>query len=450
MEKFMKIVSYKDIIKLAWPVIVSQSAVTLSGAIDLAFIGCLGAYDIAAAAITNIFCATMYAYLEGIRSCTTIFTAKAAAEKQPRCIGTILGNSMLIALCIGLLICVVGGFASEVVYDLCNNNEIASIGIPYLRTWLFSVPVFLCSFVFIGMFRGLGDTKQPLYAAILTTVANATLNWVFIFGNLGMPKLGMQGAAIDTVVSGCLGLVFLMAVWLRKGLHKKYGIHIDHVNLKTFISNCGEMGFNIGSATAACMLFVFIISKLGAVAVAAHQIAFQIFLLAYLPATGFMVASMVLVPQLLVQADIVAFKKSVERIFIMSLTISFIISLSVFIFAKQIAVFFSSASAEAADMAVYTLRIICLGQLCTAVYQTFRGAAMAYDDTRAIILQGLCCSFAFFLPTAYLLAIVCRLGLFGAYAAFIMWCLADAIFFLYRFYQTKPWFEKISTKKLAC
>ena len=74
-------------------------------------------------------------------------------------------------------------------------------GMRYLRIMLFGLLPFALTQVYAGTLRETGETKLPMYAGIVAVFVNLTFNWLLIFGNLGFPKLGVEGAAIATVLS---------------------------------------------------------------------------------------------------------------------------------------------------------------------------------------------------------------------------------------------------------
>ncbi len=86
-----------------------------------------------------------------------------------------------------------------------------------------------------------------------------------------------------------------------------------------------------------------------------------------------------------------------------------------------------------AAQATATLRLVCVGQLFSAVYMVLRGALTGSGDTRFIVYEGLVSGYLVFLPLAYLLAIKAGYGIYGGYAAFVLWCIADCTALTARF-----------------
>ncbi len=159
-----QIISYKKIGLLAFPIIISQSGVLLEGIINLAFIGPLGADAIAAVAIANAICATVFNFLEGFRIGTTVLIAKAFANKDSAKGAAVINTGLFLAALIGAVLIIFASDISTMVYDSIGNEQIKYHGAAYLKIWLWTVPLILFSYVWVGLFRGLRDTVTPLFS----------------------------------------------------------------------------------------------------------------------------------------------------------------------------------------------------------------------------------------------------------------------------------------------
>lgn len=86
----------------------------------------------------------------------------------------------------------------------------------YLKIIVFTYPIFLISIVIAGAYRSCGNTIVPMIAGVIAIVINTTLNFLLINGNFGAPALGVQGAAIATLVARCIELLILIIIMERK------------------------------------------------------------------------------------------------------------------------------------------------------------------------------------------------------------------------------------------
>jgi multidrug resistance protein, MATE family len=430
------IISYKQIGKLAFPVIVAQSVVLINGMIDLTFICPYGTEAIAAVSIANALCATLFNFLEGFRLGTTILISRAAAtDDVPKATAVVNSGLFLVAVIgIGFLVC--APYISNTVYTIAGNGQMKYYGMDYLKVWLWALPVILASYVLVGLFRGLRDTATPLYSTLVICLLNIFFDYLLVWGGFGFPSIGVQGAAWGTLLANLAGLLIIVGLALKKPLTRKY-IHLQQPffrHLPEYISLAVDVGLNTGFTLLALLLFVCIIKRLGPVALAVHQITLQVFNIAYLPAVGFLITASIIVPQLLEEHREGLLLPTVSRICKMSFSVILATSSLIFIFSAAVGSFFSPEDRLVAEQAAETLKLVCLGQLFSSVYMVLRGALTGCKDTRFIVYEGWVSGYLIFLPLAYFLAIKVSYGVYGGYAAFLVWCITDCLALAARFY----------------
>ena len=429
------IISYKQIAKLAFPVIAAQSVVLINGMTDLAFIGSYGTEAIAAVSIANALCATLFNFLDGFRLGTTVLVARASAANDRRKAAAMINAGLFLAAFIGILFIAFAPYISSAVYTIADNEQIAYYGVDYLKVWLWAMPVILFSYVLVGLFRGLQDTVTPLYGSVVTCGLNIFLNYLFVCGGFGFPCIGVKGAAWGTLLANLAGLVVIGYLTFNKLLTKRY-IQLRQPfagEIPEYLSLAADIGLNTGFTLLALLFFVYIIKPLGAGALAVHQITLQVFNFAYLPAVGFLITASLIVPQILASKQEQLLLSAVRRIGAMSFGVILVVSCLIFIFSAAVSSFFSPADQTVAKQAAQTLKLVCLGQLFSSVYMVLRGALTGCRDTRYIVYEGLVSAYLLFLPLAYLLAVKIGYGIFGGYAAFVVWCFFDCAALVLRF-----------------
>lgn len=436
-----QLISYKNIGKLAFPIIISQSVILLNGMIDLAFIGPYGTEAIAAVAIANAVCGTLFNFFEGFRMGTTILIAKASASNNLSKGISVVNTGLFLATIISITIIACSPYISNIVYDIVGNAPIKYHGVDYLEIWLWTLPLILFSHVLIGLFRGLGDTATPLYSTAVICILNVVLSYLFIYGRFGLPGMGVKGAALGTLVANCVGLLITVFLVLKKPLTAQY------LNLKQsffkqipeYISLATDIGLNTGFTLLALLAFVGIMKQLSVIALAVHQITLQVFTFAYLPAIGFLITASIITPPLLESKKKYLLIPTVNRICKMSLGVIFITSGLLFILSSTVSSFFSPTDEIVAEQAAQTIKLVCIAQLFSAIYMVLRGTLTGCKDTRFILYEGLVSAYLIFLPLAYWFAVKLGYGVYGGYVAFLLWCITDCIALTIRFYLQKNW-----------
>jgi putative MATE family efflux protein len=430
------IISYKQIGKLAFPVIAAQSVVLINGMIDLAFIGPYGTEAIAAVSIANALCATLFNFLEGFRLGTTVLISKASAANDVPKATAVVNTGLFLVAIIGIIFIAFAPYISNTVYTIAGNEQIKYHGIDYLKVWLWALPLILFSYVLVGLFRGLRDTTTPLYSTFIICLLNILFDYLFVCGGFGFPIIGVKGAAWGTLLANFIGLLIIVYLSLKKPLINKY-IDLKQPFFKyvpEYISLAVDVGLNTGFTLLALLLFVCIMKPLGAIALAVHQITLQVFNFAYFPALGFLITASIVVPQLLENHQECLLLPTVSRICKMSFGVILVISSLIFIFSSTVSNFFSPADKLVAEQAAQTIKLVCLGQLFSSIYMVLRGVLTGCKDARFIVYEGWVSGYLIFLPLAYLFAVKSGRGIYGGYVAFLLWCTTDCAALAFRFY----------------
>lgn len=431
------LISYRQIGKLAWPVIAAQSVVLINGMIDLAFIAPYGTEAIAAVAIANALCAVLFNFLEGFRLGTTVLIAEASSGNNMPKATAIVSSGLFLAAIIGGLFTAFAPLISHWVYRLAGNAAMQYHGTDYLTVWLWVLPFILFSYVLTGLFRGLKDTATPLYATFVVCLLNVLGDYVLVCGGFGFPSLGVKGAAWGTLLASLAGFSILMLLAVKKPLTSSC-LHVKQPFFKQipeYVALAVDVGLNTGSTLLALLLFVFIVKPLGPAALAVHQITLQVFNLAYLPAVGFLITASIIVPRLLNPLHSGLLVPTVRRIGQMSVGVVLITSGLLVIFSATVSNFFSPTDKQVAAQAAQTMRLVCAGQLFSAIYMVLRGALTGCKDTRFIVYEGWISGYLVFLPLAYFLAIKAGYGIYGGYMAFVAWCITDCGALAWRFFR---------------
>lgn len=197
--------SYPELISLAWPFIVANASVPLLGVVDTAVIGNTGSViDLGAIALGALIFSFVYWSFGFLRMGTTGFVAQAFGAGDQEEVRAIFGRAGLIALAIGvaLLLCQLP-IAALSFSLLAGDESVESVAQTYFFTRIWGAPATLVLFVIMGVWIGLGESRELLKLQLFLNGLNMILD-IIAAGVLG---LGAQGIAIGTViaeVSTCL------------------------------------------------------------------------------------------------------------------------------------------------------------------------------------------------------------------------------------------------------
>jgi len=302
---------FKYNLKLAFPVMIGMLGHTFVQFIDNIMVGQLGTAELAAISLGNSFVFIAMSIGIGFSSAITPLVAEADGAKKEDDVSRIFEHSFLICLILGIVLFLSVFLNRNLLYSMNQPIEVVELASPYL----FWVSMSLITIVTFQSFRqfadGLSFTRAAMYSTLVGNAINVILNFFLIFGFWIFPKLGVEGAAIGTLISRICMLTFII-FYLK--LHKKLSKYIKKFfPTKVEIKRVKKILY-LGLPSALHSLFevAFFVSAvwmsgfIGKNSQAANQIALNLSSMTYMVALGVGVAAMIRVGN---QRGMMNFKK---------------------------------------------------------------------------------------------------------------------------------------------
>jgi MATE family multidrug resistance protein len=295
-SKYTKEFSYN--LQLAYPVILGMLGHTLIGIVDNFMVGNLGSTELAAVSLGNSFIFIGMSLGIGFSTAITPLIAEADAEKDEKKIRTTFHHGLLLSTILGIAIFILIVLAKPIMKLMNQPEAVVELASPYIDWVAFSlIPVV----IFQGYKQfadGLSQTKYSMYAIYLANVVHVFFNYVLIYGVWGFPKFGILGAALGTVISRIMMVVFMHYILKHNIAFKRYFKNFTFKEIKKSILN---KIINLGFPSAMQMLFevalftaaIWLSGSLGKNSQAANQIALTLASSTFMVAMGFSVASMI-------------------------------------------------------------------------------------------------------------------------------------------------------------
>lgn len=149
----------------------------------------------------------------GLCSGMSVFVSQYWGVRDIKGIRRVLGMALILVFLLSGAFMTIALTAPEFIISLFNKDpEVIAIGSRYLRIICLSYPATILTNVLATVLRNTEQVKAPLYVSMVTTVANAVMNYGLIFGKLGMPQLGVAGAAIASCISAWMGPLLLVLI----------------------------------------------------------------------------------------------------------------------------------------------------------------------------------------------------------------------------------------------
>jgi len=297
-----------EVLRLAYPSILSMVSVTVQNFIDTAFISHTGKAQVAAVGLVSWYVWTLLSFFRGIAAVTNTFTARYYGGRRYRAIGTIIWHMLFMGLLFGLIYFFIGQFTPRVINLIRPPMEVKGYAISYLRIRFYEGFFIVSLFVLEEFFRGLKRPSISLVVIALISALNIGLDYILIFGKLGFPALGVRGAAIATVIAEFIGFCVFISIFFSAENKRRYlTARIPSLSFN-LVRRIFRVGIPIGVQgvldVAAFFAFGIIVARMGVNALAINQIVIQILSLTFMPGLGFSKASTTLVSSYMGAKDI--------------------------------------------------------------------------------------------------------------------------------------------------
>lgn len=379
---------------LTIPIILQNLVTTALNLLDTVMIGRVGEVELAAVGIANQFYFLYSLFILGIAGGCGVLVAQLWGGQDKSNIKKVTARALLAAIGMTVVFVLAGSGFSEWIIQLFNDDpQIVSTGADYLRITLLGYLFTSITFVFSSSLRSINNTRIPMYASVFGLMVNGVLNYILIFGKLGIEPMYAQGAAIATLTARtleCLMLIYMtykavpelsLSMEDFKGLSDVMKKALEKV---TFPILLNEACWGFGMVT-----YVALYAHLGTKATAAMQICSTIMNLFMVIAFGLSYAALVVVGNEVGAGKGAYAMQLSQNIRKLALKISLVLALALFGISEFSMTFFN-VSPEVKQMAaqilmIYSLMLPLRMMNMLMIVGILRGGGDAFYGT---VLQG--------------------------------------------------------------
>lgn len=204
------------ILTLILPIALQNLISSSLNMVDNVMIGKLGESAIAAVGLVNQYFFIFMLCLSGINAGAGIFISQFWGRKDTRNIRRMLGLGIILSLTTAVLFSAFGFLSPDSIIKIFTDDpEVITLGSSYIKVISITFLITAISMSYSTALRCMGIAKPPMYASLIGIIANAFLNWILIFGNLGFTARGVVGAAIATSIARVLEMSYILFVSYR-------------------------------------------------------------------------------------------------------------------------------------------------------------------------------------------------------------------------------------------
>ena len=429
----------REAISITWPAFVELVMSTLFGMVDMIMVGRLSSAAITAVGITNQPFMLLLAIFSAVNIGTSTLVAWNIGAGNKEKANLITRQIVVVNAILGIIMSFIGVFFSHqiVVFMGAEADTIRDATI-YFQIVSAGLVFQAITMGITAALRGAGETKIPMFYNIGSNLLNVLGNYILIYGKLGMPKLGVSGAALSTTISRCVACFIGLGVIY---FSNQSVISIERKDRFRFDLDIIRKVFSIGLPSAleqfvlqsGLMLFARTVSSLGTVKFAAHQIGLNICGLTFSPSMAFGVAATTLVGQSLGANDEEKANKYADMIHHMAILVACIMGGVFILFSYQLASLYTKDDTVATAASVI-LKIMALAQPGQSTQLSLAGVLRGAGDTIYPLYASIFGIWIFRVFIAYVFVSIFHWGLIGAWVAllFDQYTRAAIVYFRYR------------------
>ncbi len=414
---------------LATPVVIGQLGHIMVGVADSVMVGRLGVIPLAGATFANSIFYVLFLFGIGVSNALTPLVSSTDPKNKSR-LHTLLQNNILLNFLLGIGIFLLALASSFYLDYFGQEEEVVEAARPYL--WIICgsiIPVMVFQ-SFRQYSEGLSDTFIPMVVSIVGNFINVGLNYILIYGKLGFPHMGLNGAGLASMISRILMLGLIIYLTRKKwmGVVMKFSKMIMKQQFNLGIPLGFQYVFEIGAfATASIM-----IGWIGAEELAAHQIAINMVAVTYMAASGIATAASIRVGNQLGLKDqrnlrVAAFSSfGLVGVFMACCGLMFILL-------RNYLPHLYIDDEEVISVASYLLIIGAAFQISDGLQAVGLGVLRGLKDVKIPTLVTFVSYWLIAIPAAYLLGFTLNWGIGGVWYALLLGLTLASVLHIWRF-----------------
>lgn len=287
---------YKRLLALAIPVVLTQAGQMAVQLVDNAMVGRVGTVELAAASFANSVFFVMMMFGMGIVFGITPLLGQAIGAKKDKDASSIMKNGSVLSFIVMVLLFLWAWSIIYIMPFMGQTSDVLKLAIPYYKLLCISIVPFLIFLLLKQIGEGLGNTLIAMVATIISNLINVLFNYVLIFGKLGFPELGLNGAGIATLISRIIMpiILFVGFMWISryafyfKGMK---GLSISRKEMWIILKTGFPIAIQMVLEVSIFAIGAVMIGWIGEVELAAHQIALGIAGFTFMIANGVAMAT---------------------------------------------------------------------------------------------------------------------------------------------------------------
>lgn len=428
---------YKALVRLGIPITIGQVGITLQNLADNIMVGQHSTEELAAAGfVNNLFILALLLTIGYSTGAMPVIGSLYTQGRRDR-IASVLKSSLITDTLQGLLIAGVLVVLYFALPYMGQPQELLPLMRPYLVIQLLSLPLMACSGAFKQFTDSINDTSVAMTTMLIGNVWNIFFNWVLIFGNLGFPEMGIEGAAWATFSSRVVILLLSALIFFFRPKYREYVAEWRKARANRrdmlLLNRLGwPIAFQMGVETASFALVAIFLGWMGTSTLAAHQVMINMANLIFMFYIGISTAVSIRVSNYNGLRNMQGVRHAAFAGYEMIAALGAVLSIIAFSFRHDISILFTDSEEVASIVATLAIPLV-LYQFGDGMQCTFANALRGLGDVKKLMKYSFIAYIVISLPLSYLLGVTLGWGAFGVWMGFPFGLTTAALLYLWRF-----------------
>ena len=299
----------REVVRMAWPIMLGAMSFVIMDFVDKVFVSRLGVDNLAAIGSAGIWSYTLGVFFVGVAACVSTFTSQSLGRGNREDCSRYAWQGIYISLFAGAFVVVIWPISGPLFQSMGHAPEVTDLELSYFRIRILGFAFVAWQAALASFFQAVNRPIVPMYTTLAANIANIVLDYILIFGKFGMPAMGIEGAAIATVISLGIQVVLLQVLFLGADIDREYASRrtwrFDWTKARDLFAIGWPSGVGGLLDVASWSVFTsFIVGAYGTVQLAAHTAAINFMHLMFIPAMALSMATTPIVGQWLGRGNV--------------------------------------------------------------------------------------------------------------------------------------------------
>ena len=421
-------------LSLSFPIMISQLGHITVGVFDSLMIGKVSVSQLAAVSLATSIFSFILLFCIGLSYGITPLIS--SSDRGKKYVSSILYNGMLVNVISSILLVSFVILTKHLLSYLGQDEEVLFHTYSYLDIICISLIPLILFQTFKQFIEGLGFTKPSMYISVISNVINVVLNAVLIFGLFGFPRLEIIGAAYATLISRVIMFLLILIYCLNDRRFSKYILKTKFLVNLNHIKDIFRIGFASGLQyifeVGAFSVATVMTGSIGAIHLAAHQIALNLASISYMIASGIGSASMISLSYYDGKRNFEDMRRSGFASFLLVFILMIVSALVFIMFRNYLPVLYVDDS-SVINIASTLLIIAGLFQISDGIQAVGLGILRGIRDIKKPTIVTFISYWIISIPLSYFLGIEYGYGVYGIWIGLSVGLTLAAIFHVTRF-----------------